>query len=225
MRVVFATPTYTRPFDAYLAALEASVPELDAAGIEHGTTFVTGSSYISWARAALAAKFMASDYDQLVYLDHDLSWSPRDLVRLLEPPGDVVAGLYRFKEDAENYMGALEGDGAQVIRSDGCIAAVAVPAGFLRISRAAIERFREAYPELIFGPDNSYIDLFNHGAHEGKWWGEDYAFCRRWRAIGGEIWVIPDLSLTHHTTEKAYPGNYHEFLMHRPGGRKYVEAA
>jgi hypothetical protein len=57
------------------------------------------------------------------------------------------------------------------------------------------------------------FDLFNHGAHEGVWWGEDYAFSRRWREMGGEIWVVPDLDITHHSRDAAFPGNYHKFLL------------
>ena len=33
------------------------------------------------------------------------------------------------------------------------------------------------------------------GAHNGAWWGEDYAFCRRWREKGGQIWCLPDLGI------------------------------
>jgi len=62
------------------------------------------------------------------------------------------------------------------------------------------------------------VDLFNHGAHKGAWWGEDYAFSRNWIDAGGDIWVIPNLDLTHHSTEQAYVGNYHTFLRKQEGG-------
>lgn len=212
MKIVFATPTVSKPHPAYVEALEKSIPVLDAAGIEHGATAVVGSAYISWARAEMAARFLKTDADYIVYLDHDVSWQPEDLLKLLAVEGDVIAGLYRFKEEPESYMGALTGE-YPVVREDGCIQATAVPAGFLRISRAAIEIIKDAHPELCFGPEKN-VDLFNHGAHNGLWWGEDYAFSRRWTELGGEIWVVPDLSLTHHG-DKPYPGNYHEFLLRR----------
>jgi hypothetical protein len=79
---------------------------------------------------------------------------------------------------------------------------------------------RKAHPELLYGnKDKPHLDLFNHGAHEGLWWGEDYAFSRRWTALGEEIWVVPDLELTHHGKTEAFPGNYHKFLLRQPGGR------
>jgi hypothetical protein len=83
----------------------------------------------------------------------------------------------------------------------------------------AVERFREAYPELTFGQDKEYTDLFNHGAHEGLWWGEDYAFSRRWRDLGEEIYLIPDLDIVHHMADgRSFAGNLHNFLLMQPGG-------
>ena len=52
-KTVFCIPTYARPAQACLDALEASVPLLDAAGIEHGTIFEKGNAYISAARATM----------------------------------------------------------------------------------------------------------------------------------------------------------------------------
>jgi hypothetical protein len=151
-----------------------------------------------------------------------MSFEHDALVRLIETKGDVVSVAYRFKIDEEKYMGALRRgpDNKPVLREDGCVRAEWIPAGFLKVTANAVHSFMLAYPELMFGPKfNPSIDLFNHGAHEGVWWGEDYAFSRRWNACGGEIWVIPDLNLTHHGTDQAYPGNLHEFLIRRKGAQ------
>jgi len=200
--------------------MERSVPALDAAGIEHRMVFEVGSVYISWTRSNMLQKAMKTDADTFVFLDHDLSWKPEDLIRLINHPGDVAAGDYRYKQDKEEYMGKIFSgdDDRPEVRPDGTIKAHAVPAGFLKASRAAVERFKEAYPELKYGPELEWIDLFNHGAYSGTWWGEDYAFSRRWRDLGGEIHLIPDLDITHHTADAAYPGNLHKFLLRQPGG-------
>lgn len=100
-----------------------------------------------------------------------------------------------------------------------------VPAGFLRITKHAVNVFMHEYPELMYGDRYSpHIDLFNHGAHEWTWYGEDYAFSRRWREKCGDIWCIPDLTISHHTAEKSYPGNYHEYLLRQPGGAKHGDS-
>lgn len=225
-KIVFCIPTLTKPFQCCLDSLEKSVPVLDAAGFNHGTVFSIGCPYISAARATMLRKALDVKADVIVFLDHDISWDAHDLLKLIETEGDVVAGLYRFKyEDKTEYMGVLDDiDGMPQVRSDGCIKATRVPAGFLKITRNAVNKFMTAYPELMYGEAcNPSVDLFNHGAYKNAWWGEDYAFSRNWVALGGEIWIVPDLNLTHHSPEAAFPGNYHQFLLEQPGGSNFKE--
>jgi glycosyltransferase involved in cell wall biosynthesis len=220
-RVCFCIPTLKRPYQQTLDALEASVPLLDAAGIEHCMVNEIGNPYISAARATMLRKALDAKADLIVFIDHDVSWRPADLLKLVQTEGDVVAGTYRFKTDEETYMGTLhtKADARPVVRKDGCIKARLVPAGFLKVTKEAVDRFMTAYPHLCYGPKYAMsVDLFNHGAHEGAWWGEDYAFSRNWEACGGEIWLIPDLDLHHHSPDKSYPGNFHNFLRRQPGG-------
>lgn len=225
MKVVLCVPTLTRPYQQTLDAIAASVPLLDAAGIEHFMVTEVGCPYISAARSTMLRKALDIKADVIVFIDHDVSWRPQDLLKLIETEGDVIAGLYRFKQDGETkYMGVLDDlDGAVQVRKDGCIKATRVPAGFLKVTRNAVNRFMQAYPALVYGEaSNPSVDLFNHGAHKGAWWGEDYAFSRNWIDAGGEIWVVPDVTLTHHGAED-YPGNYHEFLLAQPGGSNHKE--
>lgn len=222
MKVVFATPTITRPFDAYLASMEAMIPALDAAGIIHSAIFEVGNPYISAARAKMLRKALDTAPDAVVFIDHDLSWRPSDMLKLLETEGEVVGGTYRNKVDHEHtYMGTLVtgGDHRPVIRDDGALKATKIPAGFLKVTPATISRFMRAYPELVYGePWYPFVDLFNHGAIDGLWYGEDYAFSKRWVERCGDIWIVPDLDLDHHTATKVYPGNFHQYLMRQPGG-------
>ena len=218
-RVAFCCPTITRPYQQFLDAMRAEVPLLDAAGLEHGMIFEVGSAYISHARATLLRKAMDWLPDIIVFLDHDLSWKPGELLKLIQTPGEVVAGTYRFKTEREEYMGTLElKEGYPITRDDGCIKAQWVPAGFLKITDGVVHEMMQSYPELNYGPRyRPSHDLFNHGAHEGVWYGEDYAFSRRWGDRGGEIWIVPDLDLTHHDAAGvAYPGNFHQALLEKP---------
>lgn len=229
LRVVLATPTYTKPHPAYLASMEAAAPVLDAHGIDHQTVFEVGCPYISHARATMLRKALDAKADVVVFIDHDVAFEPDDLLKLIRTEGNVVAGLYRYKKPEEEYMGVLKtfADGRQMIRGgDGALFAEKVPAGFLKITKEAVDRFMGAHPELVYGHRyNPSVDLFNHGAYEGVWFGEDMAFSRRWQAAGGEILVVPDLNLTHHSADKAYPGNYHDFLMRQPGGAREGQPA
>jgi len=147
------------------------------------------------------------------------------MVKLLQTEGDVVAGTYRCKTDDREeilYMGAIYNDpetNKPLGRADGCLRAKVVPAGFLKVTAAAIDDFMRAYPELCYGPQFALsIDLFHHGAHEGLWWGEDYAFSRNYLEKCGDIWLIPDLNLHHWQGDYAYKGNFHQYMLRQPGG-------
>jgi hypothetical protein len=157
-------------------------------------------------------KALDHDATVVVFLDYDLSWPAGELLKLVETEGDVIAGTYRCKVDEEQYMGTIFSgpDGSPLVRDDGCIKAGVAPAGFLKITPEAVEMLMRDYPELCYGPrQRQSIDLFNHGAHDRLYWGEDYAFCRRWREKCGDVWIKPDLSLTHWMGDKPYPGNFH----------------
>lgn len=222
-KVVFCIPPYpVRPYQVTVDALAAEVPLIEAAGWEHALSCEIGNPYISAARAIMLRKALDAKATAVVFIDHDVSWKRGDLLKLLETEGDVVAGTYRFKKDDEEYMGSIISgpNGTPKVReSDGAIAAAWTPAGFLKVTRAAVNKIMEAYPELCYGEKCSpHVDLFQHGAHKGVWWGEDAAFGRRWVDAGGEIWLVPDLDITHHTTERAYPGNFHKYMLRQPGG-------
>lgn len=218
MKVVLCVPTIRQPYKECLESIKASLPLIQADGWEEAMVSEIGCPYISAARATMLRKALDANADVIVFIDHDLSWQPQDLLNLINTEGDVVAGLYRFKEDEVKYMGVLDDiDGMPQVNDDGTIKATRVPAGFLKITRNAVNRFMKAYPHLKYGEESSpSVDLFNHGAHNGQWWGEDYAFSRNWIDAGGEIKVLPNLTLTHHTTEKAYEGNFHEFMLKQP---------
>lgn len=220
-KVVFCVPTIKRPYQQCLDSLEASIPLIKAAGWDEGMVNEVGNPYISAARATMLRKALDAKADVIVFIDHDLSWRPADLLTLIETSGDVVGGTYRFKADEVSYMGTIHSTpaGTPVVRADGAIKARLLPAGFLKVTAAAVDRFMTSYPDLCYGEKYRLsVDLFNHGAHKGLWWGEDYAFCRRWEECGGDAWLVPDLQLDHHSADKSYPGNFHMYLRQQPGG-------
>lgn len=221
LRVVLATPTVTQPHPAHAAAVEAAAAVLMDKGMDVSRVYEIGNPYISAARAAMLRKAMDAKADVVVFIDHDVSFTPDDLLKLVETPGDVVAGTYRFKKADEEYMGEpyRDADGDIQGRDDGAILGKSVPAGFLKVTKEAVDRFMKAYPNLCYGPRyNLSVDLFNHGAHDGVWYGEDYAFSRNWIAAGEQLWIIPDLNLDHHSADAVFPGNFHTYLLGQPGG-------
>lgn len=222
-KVVFCIPTYPfKPRQETLDSVRDSVPLLEERGWEHGMVSEIGNPYISAARAAMLRKALDAKATHIMFIDQDVSWEPAALLKVLDAKGGMVAGTYRFKCDKETYMGYpltdAEGRPAN-IREDGAIAAISAPAGFLKVERWAISLLMQKFPELVYGETCApQFDLFNHGAYKGIWWGEDYACSRRWGEIGEQLWIVPDINVAHHSSDKAYPGNYHKYLLRRPGG-------
>lgn len=220
-KVVLCLPTLTKPHQATLDAIAASLPLLECAGWQHFMVSEVGCPYISAARATMLRKALDAKADAIVFIDHDVSWRPSDLLKLIETDGDYVVGTYRFKSEPEEYMGQLLTcpDGLPIVRHDGALKSFCAPAGFMKITPAAVNRLIERFPELCYGERHSpTFDFFNHGAHGHVWYGEDYAACRRWLEVGGELWTVPDLSIDHHAGDAVYRGNLHQFLLRQPGG-------
>jgi len=216
MKVVFATPFLDRPTAPFIEALEACLPAIEAAGWQHKFVQCVNNPYISGARAEMTRKALDAEADVVVYLDYDISFTPEDMVKLLEAEGGVVAGTYRFKNDVEEYMVSLVTDpmARLVGRPDGCLKTEQAPAGFLKVTKQALSTFAKHYPQLLYGdPMRPSLDLFNHGAIDGTWYGEDYSFCRRWIATGNDVWLIPDLNINHHSYDRTYEGNFHKYLL------------
>ena len=134
-KVIFCIPTITKPLQPCLDALAASVPLLDAAGWDHYTAWSIGCPYISHARAQMVRKALDALADVVVFIDHDMSWEPSALLKLIETEGDCVSGAYRFKDDnEESYMGALMPDihGIPQVRADGAVKALETEQGAAR---------------------------------------------------------------------------------------------
>ena len=225
-KVALCVPTVTKPYQQCLDSIAASLPLLESAGWEHCMVSEVGNPYISAARAAMLRKALNADATAIVFIDHDLSWRPADLLKLIETQGHFVAGTYRFKKPEVEYMGQLLAgdDGRPIVRADGALKAYCAPAGFIKITPLAVDKVIEKYPNLCYGERHRpHVDFFNHGAYQHVWIGEDYMACRRWLDMGEDLWLVPDLNLDHHTTDSVYRGNYHEYLLRQPGGSECGE--
>lgn len=89
--------------------------------------------------------------------------------------------------------------------------------GFMLIKRRVLERMILAYPETKYELAHTYprvakqspnqYALFDCIIEKGTniYLSEDFAFCNRWRALGGKIWLDTQTRLTH-TGVYAYEG-------------------
>jgi hypothetical protein len=85
------------------------------------------------------------------------------------------------------------------------------PTGFMCIKRDVIYRMMEHYPQLNYRPYGAPLDYRNDPVARRHWLffdcmvdpdsgfylSEDYAFCRRWRDMGGKVWADAQSKLKH----------------------------
>lgn len=184
-------------------------------------------SLVTRGRNALLAKFLDTETaTHLLFVDADISFDAGQVVRMLTFDEDVVAGMYPLKmilwDEAAvgrarsgepldsaglRYVGVpCEGEDAEA--RDGFISGVYAGTGFMLIRRGVFRRMIEAFPETRYtaahtqpipsGSPNQYA-LFDCTIDPvtGHYLSEDYAFCRRWRSIGGRVWLDTEGELVH----------------------------
>lgn len=197
-------------------------------------------SLVTRSRNTLVAKFLDNESaTHLLFVDADIGFELAQVVRMLEFDEDVVAGMYPLKmiawyeaavararagERPETaplrYVGFPCGGSEREAR-DGFVTGVYAGTGFMLIKRNVFLRLIDAFPETRYtaahdqpvpsDSSNQYA-LFDCiiDPETRHYLSEDYAFCKRWRSIGGRIWLDTRGELTHIGT--------HEFAG-RPGLR------
>lgn len=195
--------------------------EAAGAGISITEFHWVGDSLISHARNVCVARFLESDCTDLFFLDADVACGPGAFSRMLNHPVDLVAGVYRVKSDEVRYpVEWLDRPELWADPETGLLEARDVPFGFVRITRGAVERMVEANRDDWFmsagsDPTKCWL-LFNTEVKNNRFWGEDFYFCRKWREIGGKVWVDPEIPLQHIAADgKAYIGHLGNWLRGR----------
>jgi len=195
-------------------------------GIGLHVELMGGDALITRARSRLAAQFLASDATHLFFVDADIGFRPENVFRLLKAGYDVCGGVYPLKRvewdkarrAAQAGVADLEAASlGYVVRfiptpdnsvevNDGFAKVTYVGTGFMMLKREVVRRVADAHPEL-----NARMgDMADKAAPEcvmifetmiepetGQYLSEDYAFCRRWRDLDGEIWADMESRLTH----------------------------
>lgn len=173
---------------------------------------------IAMTRSQAAMRFLASEATDLIFCDYDMVFGAEAVQRLLDHPVDVVGCDYPRRKEAISYSARFLRNGKSwLLKPDenGLIEVESVPTGLIRISRAAIARMVEGYPDLHYidelMPEQKGCALFANLFENGRSWGEDNSFCRRWRKLGGKIYLDPEIAVGH-WGQKQYVGEYRHWL-------------
>lgn len=222
MRILVGTPTYngqlTTPYTASLLALSRRLGDSMQWAPVNGTL-------VAVARNILASRMLEEDFSHLLFLDSDISFQPELVQRLIDFDQQVVGAVYpqrtidqqRFFRQARTQSDPnsawatalsfpMDLETPHVSQGD-FFRAKSVPTGLMLIKREALERLTREYPELYRPTANSFYESqgLKHVLQcfdpvydpNGIAISEDLSFCRRWRAVGGEIWTLFDDTVGH----------------------------
>lgn len=205
--VVFATPSLTHTVaKRYCRSMIQTTWLLRHHNLTAGHMDRDGDCFVAKARNKLVWDFLNQfpETQNFFFIDDDIAWEPAKVIEFIQRPEDVVCGVYPKKADELDFPVSLLTDleTGELHEKDGLFMAGLAPTGFMRIRRHVIERlaaesaqFTDMEPD---GSEVSYPLIFEAGrGSDGKWWGEDYSFCVKWRALGGEIWVDPSIQMEH----------------------------
>jgi hypothetical protein len=177
---------------------------------------VAGGSILPRVRNGIVKRFIDSDADTLVFIDSDMVWEPETLAKLVYAPFDVSVANYRKRNNEVVWMAEpVTRDGQPVgatHNGDIWLQTMLAGTGLMSIKRRTIEEMVLRLPELSYEDNGEQIPcLFDFQMENGKYYGEDYTFCRRLTGIGGQIFILADAD-TGHTGHAVYTGNYHHYL-------------
>lgn len=188
--------------------------------------FKDGDALITRARASLISQFLDDpSATHLLFVDADIGFEPDQVLRLIQCGADMSAAVYPIKRidwdkvaktiasgrpnpaaATLKYVFEVDDPNAVTVKA-GFIKVRYAGTGFLMIRREALERMCAHYPQLKFKRDHSLdaatvsdnrFALFECMiAEDGTYLSEDFAFCKRWTDIGGEIWADLTSKLSH----------------------------
>lgn len=173
-------------------------------GLHWSLDTMVNESLITRGRNNLMAKMMTNERaTHFMFIDADIRFEPDSIFQMLVYEKDVIGGLYPKKSIPSNYVINL----LPQTKIQGDIFTVdTMGTGFLIFKRSVYEKLIEAHPETKYVDDvglGKQYEPFMYAIfdvkidHKGHYLSEDWLFCRRWQAIGGEIWAHNKVLLNH----------------------------
>jgi len=181
-------------------------------------------SLITRARNTMVKDFLESDATHLFFVDADMGFTAQDFFALVDADKDVVVGACPVKEVNLNKLMGKSFDNLQdieysVVRyalnpffasqedrlksnysvEDGLVEVTTAGAAFMCIKREVIEKMILAHPELSYKNENGErcFAIFDTMIRGSEYLSEDYAFCQRWRDLGGKVFLHPQVAIDH----------------------------
>ena len=152
--------------------------------------YLFNESLITRARNYCCDEFMRSNAQHLMFIDSDIGFNPQDVIALMalqaqeEDKYDIIGGPYPKKciswekvkhavdkgvaDEDPNVLEKFVGDyvfnpkgNQQTIPLNEPVEVLEIGTGFMMVSKRAMEKFRDAYPEYNYKPDHVRTEHFD----------------------------------------------------------------
>jgi len=238
-KLFIATPMYGGQCAGMFAKSVSDLSALCANyGIPLQMYFLFNESLITRARNYCCDEFMRSDAQHLMFIDSDIGFNPQDVIALMAlqvlelEKYDIIGGPYPKKciswekikhavdkgvadQDAsvlEKFVGDYvfnpKGGQQSIAISEPC-EVLEIGTGFMMISKEAMNKFTDSYPQYYYKPDHVRTEHFD-GTREimmyfqaevdpvsKRYLSEDYWFCQKAQEIGLKTWFCPWMKMQH----------------------------
>lgn len=199
------------------------------AGLNWSLDTMVNESLVTRARNNLMAKMMTNTAaTHFMFIDADIRFQPESILSMLAYDKEVIGGLYPKKSLPVNYVINLKNE----TKIQGDIFTVdTMGTGFLMFKRDVYSKLIAAHPETKYVDDvglgKQYepmmYSIFDCKIDErGHYLSEDWLFCRRWQAIGGEIWAHSKV-LLNHVGHYEYAGDLDKIAIGKRGSMGIIE--
>ena len=224
-RVFISTPCYGGVcLERYMISIVKLQLEFIKEGIQMVLDTTENESLVHRARNVAIGRFMQkSECDFFMFIDADVDFDPKSVVRLIRSGHEVSVAIYPKKvvmwDQAKKAIEQGDERSLQMLSSslvvnvgaksrsveNGFIEVLDGPPGFMVIRRKALEKMHEHYTDLNCKNDHQNRDIDEYCAvfdcmidpDTRRYLSEDYAFCRRWQQIGGKIYADIQTTLGH----------------------------
>lgn len=225
VNLVISSPSMSGTWeDSYVDSFNGTKFLLEKYGAKCDWRRAKYSADIYSVRAKLFADFYKNDKaTHALFIDADMGWTPADVIRMILLDRNFLAVAGPKKMYPLNFaFNLLNDDGVPVAMTQEVGTNVAtvshVGGAFFLIKKEVAERMISSYPDLEYdvAPGITEFALFDPIILNGKIkrrLSEDYAFCHRWRKIGGKIEMLTDVVLSH-TGSHTFSGSVEESLQH-----------
>lgn len=205
MKVMIGTPAYSGKVDIpYALSLANTMHLLQLHQIDVQPMITASGSLLVAERNRIVQAFWESDCTHLLCIDADLGWPPQAVLAMLESKKEFIAGVYPARGDKKAFLFRPEhNEDGSLVQEKHLLRMQYIPAGFMLVTKSAIEKMREKHPDLYYEPRDKRNNpepgfcFFNTEVYEGEFWGEDFVFCRKAREAGVDIWVDPYIQFDH----------------------------